>query len=45
MFMSRTEKDAPYWVKRKRAAIDRDFAKNITSSNFTKYRTYEVEGF
>lgn len=43
--MSRTEKDAPYWVKRKRAAIDRDFAKNITSSNFTEYRTYEVEDF
>ena len=43
--MSRTEKDAPYWVKHKRAAIDRDLAKKITSSNFTETRTYEVKDF
>lgn len=43
--MSRTEKDAPYWVKLKRAAVDRDLAKKITSSNFAETRTYEVKDF
>lgn len=42
--MSRTEKDAPYWVRKKRAAIDRDFARTI-ERDFKEKHVYTVEDF